>query len=126
MATGGIEEKVGESSITPTQQVETLEARYSVVVENSDESSITTGVMDWALDVLIETIDGFDSNFGNRVAQDGATSEGGNQVAFSDPDDGVPDTEHELESASGDEDRVDEVENKALSVEVANSKHLCQ
>ena len=48
------------------------------------------------------------------------------QVAFSDPGDGVPDTEHELESASGDEDRVDEVENKALSVEVANSKHLCQ
>ena len=90
--------------------------RSSIVSINNSKAQFITRVV----------IDGLDSEFGNKVAQDGATSEGGSQVAFSVPDNGFPDTEQELGNAIVDNDGVDEVENKELSVKVASNKHSCQ
>ena len=118
--TSSIEEKFGESSIAPALQVET-EAEGCCDV-GFGESSITTGAMDWSMDLLTEIIDNVDVDFGNRVAVDGVTSEGGNQVTFSDQDvsDPIIGQEYEVVVDKGG------YEIKALSEEMTCCKNLCQ
>ena len=118
--TSSIEEKFGESSIAPALQVET-EAEGCCDV-GFGESSITTGAMDWAMDLLTEIIDNVDVDFGNRVAVDGVTSEGGNQVTFSDQDVNDPIIEPEYEVVV--DEGGDEI--MALSEEMTSCNDLCR
>ena len=111
-----IEDYFGVSSIIPPLQVETVTKMAGDT--EFGECSIRSGTIavGWAMEILTEIIDeldfdldfefDFDCDFGNRVALDGVTSEGGSQVTFSDQDSRVPIGEREEESVGDNKDGV--------------------